>query len=120
MQKHTLEPAARAFADATAQPPFLYELGPDGARKVLDDLQAENDVLRDEGEADAAPSTTSSCSTCDGSDAYIHVRVPNGPRPDGSIVVYLPNGTGLVVNNDQLMHLDAGENAPGASDGRTD
>src|SRR6476469_6020969 len=40
MNKHTLEPAAQAFADATAQPPFLYELGPDGARKVLDDVQA--------------------------------------------------------------------------------
>jgi acetyl esterase len=40
MNKHTLEPAAQAFADATSQPPFLYELGPDGARKVLDDLQA--------------------------------------------------------------------------------
>jgi hypothetical protein len=31
MHKHTLEPAAREFADATSQPPFLYELGPDGA-----------------------------------------------------------------------------------------
>ena len=40
MHEHTLEPAAQAFADATSQPPFLYELGPDGARKVLDDLQA--------------------------------------------------------------------------------
>ena len=40
MHKHTLEPAAQAFADATSQPPFLYELGPEGARKVLDDVQA--------------------------------------------------------------------------------
>lgn len=40
MRKHVLEPAAQEFADATAQPPFLYELGPDGARKVLDDVQA--------------------------------------------------------------------------------
>lgn len=40
MSKHFLEPAAQQFADATAQPPFLYELGPDGARKVLDDVQA--------------------------------------------------------------------------------
>jgi acetyl esterase/lipase len=40
MHEHTLEPAAQAFADATAQPPFLYDLGPDGARKVLDDVQA--------------------------------------------------------------------------------
>src|SRR5215475_10718671 len=40
MGKHILEPAAQAFADASAKPPFLYELGPDGARKVLDDIQA--------------------------------------------------------------------------------
>jgi len=41
-----------------------------------------------------------------GSSAYIRVRVPGGPRPDGSILVYLPNGTGLVVNSNQLLHLD--------------
>ncbi|HSV67570.1 MAG TPA: alpha/beta hydrolase [Mycobacteriales bacterium] len=40
MSKHLLETAAQEFADATSQPPFLYELGPDGARKVLDDVQA--------------------------------------------------------------------------------
>ena len=40
MSKHFLETAAQEFADATAEPPFLYELGPDGARKVLDDVQA--------------------------------------------------------------------------------
>jgi acetyl esterase/lipase len=40
MTRHTLEPAAQEIADATSKPPFLYELGPDGARKVLDDIQA--------------------------------------------------------------------------------
>jgi acetyl esterase/lipase len=35
-----LEPAAQELADATAKPPFLYELSPIDARKVLDDLQA--------------------------------------------------------------------------------
>jgi hypothetical protein len=51
-----------------------------------------------------------------GSDAYIRVRVPNGPRPDGSIVVYLTNGTALVVNDEELLHLATGKNAPSASD----
>jgi acetyl esterase/lipase/nucleoside-diphosphate-sugar epimerase len=37
---YALEPAARAIADATAKPPLIYQLGVDGARKVLDDLQA--------------------------------------------------------------------------------
>jgi len=35
-----LEPAAQAFVEATAKPPFLYELTPAEARKVLDDVQA--------------------------------------------------------------------------------
>jgi acetyl esterase len=36
----TLEPAAQQVADLTAKPPFLYQLGPEGARKVLDDIQS--------------------------------------------------------------------------------
>jgi acetyl esterase len=35
-----LEPASQAFVEATANPPFLYDLTPDEARKVLDDVQA--------------------------------------------------------------------------------
>jgi acetyl esterase len=38
--KYILEPAAQAFADAAARPPFLYQLGPERARQVLDDIQA--------------------------------------------------------------------------------
>jgi len=36
-----LEPASQAFVDATSTPPFIYELTPAEARKVLDDVQAE-------------------------------------------------------------------------------
>jgi acetyl esterase len=35
-----LEPASQQFVEATAKPPFLYELTPDDARAVLDDVQA--------------------------------------------------------------------------------
>ena len=38
--KVVLEPASQAFVEATAKPPFLYELTPEDARKVLDDVQA--------------------------------------------------------------------------------
>jgi acetyl esterase/lipase len=41
MTDHYLEPEAQAMADATAQPPFFYEMTPEDARKVLDDLQAQ-------------------------------------------------------------------------------
>ena len=40
MSSPILETAAQQIADATSRPPFLYQLGPDGARKVLDDIQA--------------------------------------------------------------------------------
>jgi acetyl esterase len=35
-----LERASQEFVDATSSPPFIYELTPDEARKVLDDVQA--------------------------------------------------------------------------------
>ena len=35
-----LEPASEQFVEATAKPPFLYELTPADARAVLDDVQA--------------------------------------------------------------------------------
>ena len=35
-----LEPASQEFVEATSSPPFLYELSPAEARKVLDDVQA--------------------------------------------------------------------------------
>jgi acetyl esterase len=36
-----LESAAQAFADATAKPPYLYDLGPAKGREVVDEVQAE-------------------------------------------------------------------------------
>src|SRR5690348_5263588 len=36
-----LEKASQEFVEATSKPPFLYELTPNEARKVLDDVQAE-------------------------------------------------------------------------------
>jgi hypothetical protein len=43
------------------------------------------------------------------SDAYLPVRVPEGPRPDGYLLVYLPDGTGLVVNGRHLVRLGEDE-----------
>jgi acetyl esterase/lipase len=37
---HVLEPAAQAFADATANPPYLNDLGPIDGRKTVDEVQA--------------------------------------------------------------------------------
>jgi hypothetical protein len=35
-----LEPEAQAFADATATPPFLPDLGPEKGRAAVDDVQS--------------------------------------------------------------------------------
>ena len=35
-----LEPESQAFVEATAKPPFIYQLTPTEARKVLDDVQS--------------------------------------------------------------------------------
>jgi acetyl esterase/lipase len=40
MSTHHLEPEAQQMADATANPPYFYEMTPEQARKVLDDVQA--------------------------------------------------------------------------------
>jgi len=48
-----------------------------------------------------------------GGDAYIHVRVPGAPRPDGSVLVYLPDGTGLVLNSSQLQASPDQRHTPG-------
>src|SRR5215813_6196347 len=41
LTKPVLERAAQEFANAAAQPPQLYELTPERARKVLDDVQSQ-------------------------------------------------------------------------------
>ena len=40
MSATVLEPASQAIVEATANPPYLYELSPDEARAVLDDIQS--------------------------------------------------------------------------------
>ncbi|MEL7974629.1 alpha/beta hydrolase [Isoptericola sp. F-RaC21] len=47
MNDHVLEPEAQAMADATAQPPYFYEMTPEDARQVLADVQAQPTDLAD-------------------------------------------------------------------------
>ena len=46
------------------------------------------------------------------SNVYIHVRITDEPRPDGYMLVYLPNGTALEVNANQLLHLTQARTVP--------
>jgi acetyl esterase len=87
-----LEPAAAAFAEATANPPYLFDLGPVEGRKVVDEVQS-GDIAKP-----------------DVDDAW--VTVPGGPtgevrarivRPAGAegvlpVILYI-HGAGWVFGN---------------------
>ncbi len=86
-----LEPAAQAFATATANPPYLYELTPEQARAVLDDVQA--------APIDKLPVQESSYTvSCSFGDVGVRMlRPPNatGPLP---VILYM-HGGGWVLGN---------------------
>jgi acetyl esterase/lipase len=86
-----LEAAAQRFADATAQPPFLYELTPDEARKVLDDVQAAPiDKLPVDERWVSVP--------CDFGDVRVRIVRPSGAEGALPVVLYM-HGGGWVLGN---------------------
>ncbi len=87
----TLEPAAQRLADATSKPPFLYELGPDGARKVLDDLQAAPIVMLEVAEHWTTVRATVG-------DVRVRIVKPPGRTHDLPAVLYV-HGGGWVLGN---------------------
>jgi acetyl esterase len=86
-----LEPAAQALADATAKPPYLYDLGPEGARKVLDDLQAASvDKLPVDEEWMTVPAAVG--------DVRVRIVRPKGLDGPLPVVVYM-HGGGWILGN---------------------
>src|SRR4051794_34969916 len=87
-----LEPAAQAFADATANPPFLADLGPVEGRKVVDDTQA--------GDIYKPPVDDQWVTVADGPPGDVSARIV---RPEGSIgtlpVILYIHGAGWVFGN---------------------
>ncbi|WP_106403190.1 alpha/beta hydrolase [Actinocorallia populi] len=92
MNRHVLEPAAQELADATSKPPFLYQLGPEGARKVLDDLQAAPVPL---------PEVTEKWLTVPAEVGDVRVRIvkPAGAAEEILPVVLYVHGGGWVIGN---------------------
>ncbi|MFI9611288.1 alpha/beta hydrolase [Streptomyces sp. NPDC052023] len=91
MTEPVLEPAAQEIADATANPPFLYELGPEGARKVLDDLQAAPVEKPDvEEKWTTVPAEVG--------DVRVRIVKPAGSRGTLPVVLYV-HGGGWVLGN---------------------
>ena len=91
MSEHILEPAAQAIADATSTPPFIYELGPDGARKVLDDIQAAPIAQPDVDE-------TWMTVPADVGDVRVRIVTPVGATGALPAVLYV-HGGGWVLGN---------------------
>lgn len=86
-----LEPAAQAFSDATARPPFLYELTPDEARKVLDDVQA---APIEKLPVDEAWVTV----PCELGDVKVRLVRPAGAEGTLPVILYM-HGGGWVLGN---------------------
>jgi acetyl esterase len=86
-----LEPASQAFVEATANPPFLYDLGPAGARAVLDDVQAAPiDKLPVEDRWITVPA--------DVGDVRVRIVRPAGAVGPLPVVLYM-HGGGWVLGN---------------------
>ncbi|NUP35281.1 MAG: alpha/beta hydrolase [Streptomycetaceae bacterium] len=92
MTHPVLEQSAQAIADATAQPPFLYQLDPEAARKVLDDIQAQ---------PVAAPDVDDTWLTvpADVGDVRVRIVKPAGTAEEVLPVVLYIHGGGWVLGN---------------------
>jgi acetyl esterase/lipase len=86
-----LEQASQEFVEATAKPPFLYELTPDEARAVLDDVQAAPiDKLSVEDRWITVPADVGD----------VRVRIVRPPDAVGTLPVILyMHGGGWVLGN---------------------
>ncbi|MFE6710648.1 alpha/beta hydrolase [Streptomyces sp. NPDC057695] len=88
-----LEPAAQAFADATAQPPFLYQIPVAEGRKAVDDVQS--------GDGVAMPAVEEEWVTVHGGptgDVRARIVRPHGSTGVLPVVLYL-HGAGWVFGN---------------------
>jgi len=108
MNEIVLEPAAQDFADATAKPPLLYELGVDGARKLLDDVQAQPIEKPDVDEKwISVPASVG--------DVRVRILKPVGSTGPLPVILYVHGGGWILGNagtHDRLVReLTVGVNA---------
>ncbi len=107
--KPVLEPAAQEFADATANPPYLFDLGPEKGRETVDEVQAGDIVKPD---VDVTDTTVAGGPSGEVSIRILRPLGATGPLP---VIVYI-HGAGWVFGNahthDRLIReLAVGANA---------
>lgn len=87
-----LEPAAQAFAEATANPPYLFDLGPAEGRKVVDEVQS--------GEIAKPDVDEEWVTVAGGPTGEVRVRVvrPAGTTGTLPVIIYV-HGAGWVFGN---------------------
>src|SRR3954471_5192391 len=87
-----LEPAAQEFAAATADPPYLFDLGPVEGRKTVDEVQSgaidKTDVEVEDTAVPGGPS----------GEVSIRILRPNGATGDLPVILYT-HGAGWVFGN---------------------
>src|SRR5215472_11672726 len=94
-----LEPAAQQVADAFSKPPFLYEMTPADARKVLEDAQSGPvSKLPVDEEWITVPAQVG--------DARVRVIKPQGVTGALPVIVYM-HGGGWILGNAATQGLDA-------------
>ncbi|MEU1474132.1 alpha/beta hydrolase [Streptomyces sp. NPDC005760] len=87
-----LEPAAQAFAEATANPPYLFDLGPAEGRKAVDEVQS--------GEIEKPAVDEEWVTVQGGPTGSVRARIvkPAGATGPLPVVIYL-HGAGWVFGN---------------------
>jgi acetyl esterase len=102
-----LEPAAQEFADATAHPPFLADLGPVEGRKTVDEVQSgdisKRDVDIEDTSVPGAPS----------GEVSVRIIRPKGATGTLPVIVYM-HGAGWVFGNNATHDRLIRELADGA------
>ena len=87
-----LEPAAQEFAAATADPPYLFDLGPVEGRKTVDEVQS--------GEIEKPDVEIKDTTVPGGPSDEVSVRIlrPKGARGQLPVILYM-HGAGWVFGN---------------------
>ena len=87
-----LEPAAQEFAEATANPPYLFDLGPVEGRKTVDEVQS--------GEVEKPDVDIEDTTVPDGASGDVSVRILRREGASGRLPVILyTHGAGWVFGN---------------------